>query len=88
MIKDALINFTFLNTKPILLNSIFVNGGYSIKINPIAMGIFVDPEEKELIKSLLDGMKKPIATPKSIAKKIQRVKYRSRKDKRFLEGII
>jgi hypothetical protein len=54
----------------------------------MANGIFVDPEEKELIKSLLDGMKKPIATPKSMAEKIQRVKYRSRKDKRFLEGII
>ncbi|GAA4073880.1 hypothetical protein GCM10022389_19280 [Flavobacterium cheonanense] len=37
--------------------SIFVNGGYIIKISPIAKGIFVVPDENELIKSAEFGIK-------------------------------
>jgi hypothetical protein len=51
-----------------------VNGGYIIKIKPIANGTFVVPDENELIKSAELGIKYPIATPINIAKKIQRVK--------------
>jgi hypothetical protein len=37
--------------------SILVNGGYIIKINPIAKGIFVVPDENELINSAELGIK-------------------------------
>ena len=60
-----------------------VNGGYIIKTNPIAKGIFVVPEEKELIKSAELGIKYPIATPINIAKKIQSVKNRSKNPNLF-----
>lgn len=54
--------------------SILVKGGYIININPMARGTLVVPLEKELIKSLLDGIKYPIETPIAIAKNIQRVR--------------
>ena len=61
------------------MKSILVNGGYIIKISPIANGILVVPEEKELIKLTVFGIKYPIHTPIAIAKNIQRVKNRSKK---------
>ncbi|GGH06232.1 hypothetical protein GCM10007422_22800 [Pedobacter zeae] len=45
--------------------------------------MFVLPLEKELIKTAEEGNKKPSATPKSIDKKIQIVKYRSKKPSCF-----
>ncbi len=46
--------------------------------------MLVVPLENELMKLLLEGIKKPIATPIAIAKNIQRVKNRSRKLNFFL----
>jgi hypothetical protein len=48
-------------------------------IKPMAKGTLVVPEEKELINWDDPGIKYPIETPISIAKKIQRVRNRSRK---------
>jgi hypothetical protein len=50
----------------------FANGGYIIRIRPIAKGILVVPLEKELMKSR-EGKKFPMATP-AMARNIQRVK--------------
>lgn len=47
-------------------------------IRPMARGIFVVPDENELRKLLDEGIKYPISTPIPIAKKIHRVKNRSR----------
>jgi hypothetical protein len=46
--------------------------------------MLVVPLEKELIKSLLEGMKYPNETPIVIARNIQRVKKRSKKPNFFL----
>jgi len=53
-------------------------------MSPMAKGILVVPDEKELIKLADEGTKYPIQTPRAIANNIQRVKKRSRKFKRFL----
>jgi hypothetical protein len=50
-------NFGFDITFGIFENCTLVNGGYIIKINPIANGILVVPEENELMKSAEFGMK-------------------------------
>jgi len=55
--KDAASSFGFSNICGTLEKSILVSGGYIIKINPIATGIFVVPEENELIKSAEFGIK-------------------------------
>jgi hypothetical protein len=55
-----------------------VRGGYIIKIKPIANGILVVPLLNEFINSGVSGMKYPMATPIAMAKKIQRVRYRSK----------
>src|SRR5665647_713971 len=47
----------FLKTSFSLSYLTFVKGGYIINIKPIANGILVVPEEKELIKVDDDGMK-------------------------------
>lgn len=57
----------------------FANGGYIIKIKPIAIGIFVVPLLAEFMIFGKVGIKYPIPTPKAIAIKIQRVKFLSRK---------
>jgi hypothetical protein len=48
--KDVVNNFGCSNIFGIFEKSIFVNGGYIIKIKPIAKGTFVVPDENELIK--------------------------------------
>jgi hypothetical protein len=58
-------------------------GGYIINIKPMANGIFVVPEEKELIKFEDCGNKFPIATPTAMAKNIQSVKNLSKKPSFF-----
>jgi hypothetical protein len=55
------------------------NGGYIIKIKPIAMGIFVDPTDTALLKfSTAVGKKYPIPTPTAMARNIHNVKKRSK----------
>ena len=49
--------FVFLNTSFNLSYFTFANGGYIININPTAKGIFVVPEENELMKLEEDGKK-------------------------------
>jgi hypothetical protein len=55
--KEAVSNFGFSNILGTCEKSILVNGGYIIKINPIANGIFVVPDENELIKLAEFGIK-------------------------------
>ena len=55
--KDAVSNFGFSNILGTCEKSILVNGGYIIKINPIANGTLVVPEENELMKSAEFGIK-------------------------------
>jgi hypothetical protein len=50
----------------------------------MANGILVVPSENELIKLEEDGIKYPIDTPIAMARKIQRVKYLSKKLNFFL----
>ena len=82
--KDTPSTFVFLKTSPICSYFTFTNGGYIIKINPIANGMLVVPLENECIKPLLEGMKYPIETPLAIARNIQSVKKRSKKPNFFL----
>jgi hypothetical protein len=82
--SDALNIFVCLNTSPSWLYFTFVNGGYIININPMAKGILVVPLEKERINFGAAGIRYPIETPAIIAKKIQRVKYLSKKLNFFL----
>jgi hypothetical protein len=49
----------------------------------MAMGIEVVPTERPVIIAGTDGAKKPIAIPAAMARKIQRVRYRSRKESCF-----
>jgi hypothetical protein len=60
------------------------NGGYIIKIRPIASGILVVPSENELINEALEGIRLAIPTPNNIARKIHKVRKRSRKLSFFL----
>jgi hypothetical protein len=55
--KEAVKSLGWLNIWGTFEKSIFVNGGYIIKIKPIASGILVVPEENELIKSAEFGIK-------------------------------
>jgi hypothetical protein len=55
-----------------------------MRIRPIASGILVVPVEYELMNSDEEGKKYPIDTPNNMAKKIHRVKYRSRNPNFFL----
>jgi hypothetical protein len=79
IINDATRILGFLNMNGILLKSTLVNGGYIMSIRPIANGILVVPEEKELIKLAEFGIKYPIPTPISMAKNIHNVKNLSKK---------
>jgi hypothetical protein len=55
--NETVSNFGFSNILGTCEKSILVNGGYIIKINPIANGILVVPEENELMKSAEFGIK-------------------------------
>lgn len=57
----------------------FARGGYIIKINPMAMGIFVVPLLNELMILGKVGMKCPMPTPMAIAAKIHSVRFLLRK---------
>src|SRR5688572_591247 len=74
----------FLSTSPIFSYRTLASGGYIISISPMAKGIFVVPLENKLINLPEDGIKYPIPTPIAIARKIHRVRYRSRKLNFFL----
>ena len=82
--NDAPSILVLLKTSPIFSYRTFASGGYIINISPIAMGILVVPDEKELMKPDEVGIKYPIATPIAIATNIQKVKYLSRKLNFFL----
>jgi len=55
--KDAPNTLVFLKTSFSLSYFTLVNGGYNIKIKPIAKGILVVPDEKELMELEDEGMK-------------------------------
>src|SRR5690554_2019217 len=73
--RETLNTFVSLNTCPRFSYFTFAKGGYIIKINPIAKGIFVVPLENELINPEEEGIKYPIPTPIAMAIKIQSVRY-------------
>jgi hypothetical protein len=75
----------FRKTSPNFSYRTFASGGNIMMINPIAMGIFVVPIWKRLTKPAVEGMKWPMATPIAIARKIQRVRKRS-KNESFLRA--
>jgi len=80
--------FTFLKTFGSKAYFTFAKGGYIININPIAMGILVEPLLKELIKLELDGKKYPMLTPMAMATNIHSVRKRSRKLSFFMIIIV
>ena len=84
--KETPNTLVFLKTSFSLSYRTLVKGGYIIKINPMAKGILVVPVEKELMKPEDEGKKYPIPTPIIIAKKIQRVRKRSKKPSFFLSS--
>src|SRR5690625_4209082 len=71
--------FTFLKTLGNIEKSTFAKGGYIIKINPMAMGIFVDPTLNLSTKSGVFGKKYPMEIPINIARKIHKVRFRFKK---------
>ena len=81
-----IMNSTFqsLNTRHISSYFTFARGGYIIITNPIARGIEVVPTEKVSNIFLKLGTVTPIRIPNAMAAKIQRVKYRSKKDNFFV----
>jgi hypothetical protein len=64
-------------------NFTFANGGYIIKMSPMAIGIFVEPMESVSMKSGRPGKIFPSAIPVNIAANIHNVKKRSRKESLF-----
>jgi hypothetical protein len=57
-------------------------GGYIIKMRPTAMGREVVPTVKDSVKSATLGQRYPIPTPTAMARNIQTVRKRSRRDNR------
>ena len=55
--NETLNTFVFLNTSFSLSYFTFVNGGYIINIKPMASGILVVPDEKELMNVAEEGKK-------------------------------
>jgi hypothetical protein len=84
--SDVPSTFVFLNTSPIFSYRTFAKGGYIINISPTASGILVVPEENELMNPDDEGIKYPMPTPRTIAKKIHRVKNLSKKLNFFLSA--
>jgi hypothetical protein len=64
------------------------NGGYIIKIRPIAIGIFVEPIDREFKNCGALEKNEPIATPAAIVMKIHRVKYLSKNERRRLLQVV
>ena len=83
MKNEAKSNFGFSNICRIFEKSTLVSGGYIIKIKPTANGILVVPLENELINPEEFGNRYPIPIPIPMARKIQRVKFWSKKERRF-----
>jgi hypothetical protein len=73
-VSDKLSNLRFLNTKGIFSYFTFANGGYIIRIRPMAIGIFVVPVLNEFQKPEIPGAMYPIITPENMIMNIQRVK--------------
>ena len=82
-ISETSSTFQSRNTSGSFSYRTFANGGYIIKIKPIAIGIFVVPTETRSNASAIPGTAYPASTPIPIARKIQSVKNRSRKPSRF-----
>ena len=80
--SERLTTFKFVNTFPKCSYRTFASGGYIIVISPIAMSRFVVPSWKWLMKTSI-GKKMPSAIPRAIARKIQSVRYRSKKPSCF-----
>jgi len=57
-------------------------GGYIIRIRPTAMGMEVEPTERDSETSDILGQIWPLPTPMVIARKIHTVRYRSSRDNR------
>jgi hypothetical protein len=55
-------------------------GGYIIRIRPTAMGTEVVPTVKDSVKSATPGQRYLIPTPSAMARNIQSVRNRSKRD--------
>ena len=55
--NETLKTLVFLKTSLSFSYRTFAKSGYIIRINPMAKGMFVVPEEKELIKTEEEGIK-------------------------------
>jgi hypothetical protein len=73
-VRESVSTFVFLKTSAKRSYRTFVNGGYIIRIKPMAIGILVVPCERELIQLEEFGKKLPIPTPIAIARKIHSVR--------------
>jgi hypothetical protein len=82
--KEIPKTWVFLNISFSFSYLTFAKAGYIINIKPTAKGMFVVPDEKELINAEDEGKKYPMTTPMPIAKNIQTVKYLSKKFNFFL----
>jgi spore cortex formation protein SpoVR/YcgB (stage V sporulation) len=67
-------------TSPSFSYLTFANGGYIMMMRPMAIGMFVVPDWKRLTKPAVEGTKWPRATPIAMARKIHRVRKRSRNE--------
>jgi hypothetical protein len=69
----------------------FANGGYIIRIRPMAIGILVvlsGEDFKESQNAAIDGKKYPDPTPINIARNIQSVRYLSKNESCFVVPIL
>ncbi len=64
------------------------SGGYIISTRPIAIGKLVEPTDILSKAAGTPGTREPNAVPKAMARKIQRVRYRSRKESFRLEELV
>src|SRR4030042_5108008 len=78
--RDNPRTFLFLKTSPSSSYFTLAKGGYIIRIRPMAIGILVVSTWKRFQNPTTWGKRYPELTPTSMARKIHRVKNRSRKE--------
>ncbi len=66
--------FLLRKTSPSSSYFTLANGGYIIRIRPIAMGMLVVPTVKRLTNSFVPGISQPAQIPTAMATKIQSVR--------------
>ena len=83
-IRERTRTFQFRKTSPSSSYRTFARGGYIMRMSPTAMGMEVVPSWVDSFRDwTAPGQRYPRPTPTPMAPKIQRVRYRSRKERRF-----